>query len=246
MGYKVMVSRMVEYAELTKDERIYLAGTTKERELQQLLSKDELPEVRAALVSNPDISEIFIYENLINDSSEEVKNALKTLYSKKPLSSCHWAVYHFSKKLFGKLPSFDKVEHRQALIAFIYISLTKGNVGLEDINFYRVKKYYPYSLGLEYYMWETSNVYMILPQRIDSLEYRFYEETQQKMDELWQNINKEKPNDVTLEEWISVIASFHYRLHYINSDFSVNGDSYKQLGYKFYQKLAYDFVIKHF
>lgn len=233
MGYKVMVSRMVEYAELTKEERIYLAGTTKERELQQLLSKDELPEVRAALVSNPDISEIFIYENLINDSSEEVKSALKTLYSKKPLSSCHWAVYHFSMILFGKLPTFDKIEQRQALTSFIYLSLIKGGVWIEDIGFYRGGSYYPESCTLDYYMRVTSNIYMVLPNRIEELKYGFVEEAERKMDKLWQDINKEKPSDITLEKWVSTIANIHSRLHSINSGFSENTDEFEDLACRF-------------
>lgn len=240
MGYKVKVTRMVEYDELTKDERIHFASTTEDKELLYLLSRDQLPEVRAKLVHNTNVSEFFIYERLINDPSEEVKSALRARYKNLYLWSNHWIISHFSMILFGKLSTFDKIEHRQALAALIYLSLITGEVGLGPDNgeFFRGGEYYPYSIHLELAMMVTSNVYRILPYKIEELKYGFSDEAQQKMDDLWKNINKEKPHDISLEKWVSIIATIHFAIHSMNSSCFKNGDKYEQL--------AYEFVIRHF
>ena len=236
MGYKVKVTRMVEYDELTKDERIKLALSTKGKKLQYILSQDENPEVRAALLRNRNISEDFIYERLINDSSEEVKSALKTLYKDKSLREIHWVVYHFAMILFGKLPQFDNIEQRRSLMAFIYLSWMKADIHIEDIFFGRGDSYYPYSMDLDYFMRVTSNVYMVLPEKIKTLEYEFGKTAQQQMDDLWQTINKEKPSGIELEKWISSIGRVHLILQSNISSSFRNGDKLEQLAYKFVKR----------
>ena len=72
---------------------------------------------------------------------------------------------------------------------------------------------------------------MILPHRIEELKYGFNETAQQKMDDLWKNINKDKPHDISLEKWVSIIATVHFDIHFNNSSSFKNGDKYEQLAY---------------
>lgn len=258
MGIEVEITKKVNLKDLPIEERITLAKTTNSEEVQKELAKDEVTEVKVALLSSLNLPEDAI-DILFADNDEKVKTALKEYFKNELQRDIYLYdlvnVYTFSKIVFDKpIKASEKYGEEQILALISFMAICNMYLG---VNFDRSVQYFSednsmysfsmqndgtlYSSMLEESIKRFAMMYDLVASEVSTkLKTTFYMRTS-KFENLMGLLLLYKPENLNINRWIINVATVTY-LRVVNrySDKNKIPEKYKKLCEAFDE--AYDFL----
>lgn len=192
----------------SEKERIKIAKTTFDVELQRTLARDLSNKVKIALMENPNFFEEIIFEILSEDCNEEIKEKVKEYYMHLIDSDSNIrSVYIFSKIIFGEIPKVYNEERRKTLMSFLYL-LTKKYSFNGYPSSYIENRFTPFSRKLDIAINKLTKIYKMIP---DIVEEKVVFTIESYVAEFKNTLFNSAPENLAVDEWISLLGEIYFK-----------------------------------